>query len=214
MPEEDALRTALATLSEDALCDLIERMPAGELARLRDLCDYTGCDCEIDLSRDNLGLVMAGRCPHTADAGGWVLPPRALELLCRRLAPHLYVEPPPPAEPMLCLVQDARLGVMMDRSRRRVGLHHPDDLRAEDVARLGRRVAQADHGSGRGRLKIGEVFAEGQEEELDDEDLADEAQADRFAATRAAGAANRAARATILPFPDRSQESGVRSQEG
>jgi hypothetical protein len=152
----DTLIALVQSLSDAELCELIAQLPLRSLRILEREFLAPPCDCPV-LPAENLVQVFNVRCPHTLDHGQWVMPPAALDLLCSRLPD--YAEPPPPETWSNALEQTAKVGVYAHRQRAGLGLRHPRDPHAEQVDDVGRDMACKDHGSGRGRLIIGEPQA-------------------------------------------------------
>jgi hypothetical protein len=165
----DRLASLVETLSEAQLCELLATLPIPLLKIVERAFVFAGCNCPLppEIHDDGFQGAFAARCRHTEDRGQWVLPPAALKILLLRLRPADLAEPPPPAFPCLCWDKEAKVGLFMERREERRGLRHPDDFDAERHADdVGRLVSCQDHGSGWGRLELGDVVLDDAEPEL------------------------------------------------
>ncbi len=134
--------------------ELAARQKAGEKIRRSDrFCDHClrRCDCVT---------AIPDPCPHILAADhGWSLEKwrEFLEGIDAQRPPALrqYLEPPPPREPLEVLDRDSRrdgqekrlaLDARGRRTKETRGLHHPGDLKPEQVPEVGRRATNGMNG--------------------------------------------------------------------
>lgn len=164
------LVAAMRPLNEAQLCALLRQLPARLLKILGNVFDLADCKCK-PVWKKTCYCEEACDCPkhlipctHVLKRTDWSLPPAAHALLIRLLHPQEFTERALGPTASRDFLRNGKLGTLMARARQGLAIHRPDDVKQEDYNDVAQPVSRKHHGSGWGRLNIGDPVAEHVEE--------------------------------------------------